>query len=150
MSEEEYKGILETITSYLNKLNVEYQLSTEKNQITIPFKFKVNDSVYTCRIFISWTKDWILCVAPLLSLSKFPPEVNREKFFKRLLLETYYLYEVTYGVTKGDTVVVHAETSTKALSFENFSTELKSVAYGTMHFVEKILPDFEKLSNIIF
>ena len=30
MSEEEYKGILEKITSYLNKLNVKYQLSAEK------------------------------------------------------------------------------------------------------------------------
>jgi len=65
-------------------------------------------------------------------------------------LETFYLYEVTYGLTKEGLIVVHAETSTKALSFENFSTELKSVAFGTKYFVEKILPDFEEIKDVLF
>ncbi|RLE68388.1 MAG: hypothetical protein DRJ34_03115 [Thermoprotei archaeon] len=141
------KKIFEKITEYLNKLNLKYQYEAKNNRIRIPFILKVGEKKYTAYIYISWNEKWILCVTPLVRVADIPPEVSREEVYERLLLETYYLYEVTYGLTKDGYIVVHAETAVSALSFENFDIELRSIIFGVKYFIEKILPDFEELRS---
>jgi len=137
--------VAEKIKSFLDKMNLKYEYNEKENVFILPFKISISGGGYAvATVFIRYNEDWVLIVSPLLPQSAVPSDVDKAKLYERLLMDTYYLNEVTYGLTKEGDIVVHAEIHKRALEYNNFMTEFNSVVYGVKHFVENILKDFEK------
>ena len=137
--------VAEKIKSFLDKMNLKYEYNEKENVFILPFKISILGEGYAiATVFIRYNEDWVLIVSPLLPQSAIPSDVDKAKLYERLLMDTYYLNEVTYGLTKEGDIVVHAEIHKRALEYNNFMTEFNSVVYGVKHFVENILKDFEK------
>jgi hypothetical protein len=75
-----------------------------------------------------WIEKW----APLIKTEALPRDLKKDDFYARLLQDTLYLREVTYGLTKNRDVAVRAR---NAFSLENFISEFGSVIYGVKHFL---------------
>ncbi|MCD6564134.1 MAG: hypothetical protein J7K23_09510 [Thermoproteales archaeon] len=121
-------------------------LKFEKNNniFIVPFYIKKGKGKISFDIIVTYNDKWVLTIAPLLKKESIPHDTDLLKLYEKLLIDNYYLSEVTYGLTKESNIIVHAETYIEALSFENFKTELYSVVYGVQHFIEEIIPLIEK------
>jgi len=128
------------ISDFLSKMDLNFEHEEKDGRFKVSFDVKYGEEVLHFRVFIFYDEDWITIVAPLIRESDLPKEADKLEFYKKLLRETYYLNEVTYGLTEGDDVVVHAETATRALDFENFRVEFYSVVYGIEHFLNEVVP----------
>lgn len=128
------------ISDFLSKMNLRYNHDEKNNNFAVHFDIKFGEEILHFQVFVFYSKDWISIVAPLIRENDLPKEVDKLEFYKKLLRETYYLNEVTYGLTKNDDVVVHAESATQALDFENFKIEFYSVIYGIEHFLNEVIP----------
>jgi len=135
MSREE---VFEKIKTYLDKMGVKFIHNKEDDVIVTPFK--IGDKLYA--VIIAVMGDWVLTVARVAGVDEIPPDASREELFARLLKDTFYLNEVTYGLTDNGDIVVHAGSSIEALDYENFKTEFYSVVAGIHHYVEEIEPEF--------
>lgn len=134
MSEE----AVNTIRDYLTKIELNFSYEEKEKKFTLTYDFLGREVIVN--IFIS--DNWV-CVGTLLTKAEdLPANLNKEVFYARLLQDTFYLNEVTFGLTKNNDVVVHAETHMSALSFKNFKMEYGSAIYGIKHFVENIMHDF--------
>lgn len=86
-------------------------------------------------IFVKAFGNWVFTIAPLLNVEHIRGESDKLKLYERPLMDTYYLNEVTYGLTRNGDMVVHAETHKDVLTPENFEVEFYSVVYGTEYFI---------------
>jgi len=137
--------IAEKIKHFLNQMNLKYEYNESERVFVLPFRIGLSGGGYAvATVFVRYDEKWTLIVSPLLPRSAIPSDIDKAKLYERLLMDTYYLNEVTYGLTKEGDIVVHAEIHKKALEYNNFVTEFNSVVYGVKHFVENILKDFEK------
>ncbi len=130
------------IEEYLKKMDLKYEKND--NVFIIPFYIQDNKNKISFDIIVTYNDKWILTIAPLLKKENIPFDTDLLRLYEKLLMDNYYLSEVTYGLTKEGNILVHAETHIDALCFENFKTELYSVVYGVRHFIEDILPLIEK------
>ncbi|RLE98440.1 MAG: hypothetical protein DRJ63_07750 [Thermoprotei archaeon] len=137
----------EKIKSFLGKMQLKYKYNEDENVFILPFRIQVSEGFVVATVFVRYTDEWVLIVSPLIAQHSIPSEVDRKRLYERLLMDTYYLNEVTYGLTKEGDIVVHAEIHKSALEFNNFATEFNSVIYGIKHFVENIMKDFEKYKD---
>jgi len=135
MSEEK---VVNTLNEFLKKMELKFKYDKKARAFFVPFRIDDRDFM----ILITIRGKWITTASLIVRNSDLPPDLNREEFYARLLKETFYLNEVTYGLTKDNDVVVHAETHVDALSFENFKTEFWSVVYGIKHFLDRIFPEY--------
>lgn len=134
MSEE----VVNTIRDYLTKMELNFSYEENEKRFTLAYDFSGREFIVNVFVSDSW-----VCVGTLLAKAEdLPANLNKEVFYARLLQDTFYLNEVTFGLTKNNDVVVHAEIHVDALSFENFKMEYGSVIYGIKHFVENIMKDF--------
>ncbi|RLE77500.1 MAG: hypothetical protein DRJ52_11245 [Thermoprotei archaeon] len=136
--------IREKIKSFLDKMQLKYKYDEDEKVFILPFRIQVSGGFVVATVFVKYTDEWVLIVSPLIAQRNIPSEVDRRRLYERLLMDTYYLNEVTYGLTKEGDIVVHAEIHKSALEFNNFVTEFNSVVYGVKHFVENIMREFEK------
>ena len=132
--------VAQKINDFLNKMDLDFERDDETNRFTIHFGMKFGEESIHFHIFIFYDDKWITIVAPLIRDKDLPEEIDKLSFYKTLLRETYYLNEVTYGLTENDDIVVHAETATNALGFDNFKVEFYSVVYGIEHFLREVVP----------
>jgi len=132
--------VAQKISDFLGKMDLRYDYDEKNNNFSIHFDVKFGEEVLHFQVFVFYNEDWISIVAPLIRESDLPKEVDKLEFYKKLLRETYYLNEVTYGLTENDDIVVHAESATQALDFENFKVEFYSVVYGIEHFLNEVIP----------
>ena len=150
MSEEAVAKVKE----FLDRMNLKYTYDETTKTFRLYFTIRVGESQYVrAVIYVRVGDDWVLIVSPLINQKNIPVTVDRLKLYERLLLDTYYLNEVTYGLTREGDIVVHAEIHHSALTYENFETEFNSVVYGIGYFAGEIMKDFEKYkqaSNISY
>lgn len=130
--------VLERVGSFLKEMNVEYLYDESEDVIVVPFR--VGSRVYA--VIVAVMGDWLLTVSRVAGLEDLPESASREGFLARLLRDTFYLNEVTYGLTDNGDVVVHACTNLETLTFEGFRDEFYSVVAGVHHFVEEVEPEF--------
>ena len=135
---EKTENAVNTVKQFLEKMNLKFEYDENAKVFFVPFKIDEREFM----VVISIRGKWVTTAALIVRNNDLPPDLNKEEFYARLLKETFYLNEVTYGLTKDNDVIVHAETSTEALSFENFKTEFWSVVYGIKHFLEEIAPHY--------
>jgi len=126
----------EKIRSFLNMMGLKFFFDEEDKVFVVPFE--IEDKVFP--VLVIPQQKWILTVAKIANVKKDLPDVNKENLYRKLLRETFYLNEVTYGLTDDEDVVVHAEESVSSLSFENFQTEFFSVVAGLKHWLDSIKP----------
>jgi len=134
MSEEKVSIIRE----FLSKLGLKFSYEEELRVFSLPYEIKGKD--FIIQIFIG--EKWVVMGTLLVKREELPPNIDLKEFYARLLQDTFYLNEVTYGLTKNRDVIVHAEINVDALNFEDFRTEFGSVVFGIKHFVENIMKDF--------
>lgn len=128
------KEAMERVRGYLDKMGIKYIVDEEHNAIIAPYEIRGRDFL----VVVLFSESWVLTAAKIVGLNELPPELDREKFFARLLMDTFYLNEITYGLTKDGLIVAHAESHVDALSFENFKVEFFSVVAGIAHFIDEI------------
>ena len=127
---------LEKVKVFLDSMGVNYVFDEEEGVIVAPFKIK--GKVYPILIMVMG--EWVLTVARLVNMSELPSNLDREKFYQRLLRDTFYLSEITYGLMDNGDVVVHASTHIDALNYKDFRTEFASIIAGISHYRERIEP----------
>ena len=133
------------VREFLDRMKLKYTFDEATKTFSLYFNIRISENKYArAVIYVKIGREWVLIVSPLINQKKIPVSVDRLKLYERLLLDTYYLNEVTYGLTREGDIVVHAEIHHSALTYENFKTEFNSVVYGIGHFAGKILEDFEK------
>ncbi len=132
------EAIVNTLRDFLTKMKLNF--SYEKEDKTFISPYEVSGKEFVVNVFVG--EKWIQIGALLVKAEELPINLNKEVFYARLLQDTFYLKEVSFGLTKNGDIVVHAETYVDALSFENFKTELGSVVYGIRYFVENIMKEF--------
>jgi len=128
---------IEKVKGFLDKMGVKYVYDEENKVIIAPYKIHEREFL----VFVLFSDNWVTTAARIVNLSELPPNLDKERFFARLLTETFYLSEVTYGLTKNGDVVAHAETHVDALDYENFRVEFHSVVAGIAYFIENIEPE---------
>lgn len=133
-------SIVDTLESYFKKMNVNYEHKPENNLFFVYFNLATEDYKGEIRILVHYTDKWVTVVAPLINENHLPREIDRKRLYRKLLEDTFYLNEVTFGMTREGDIVVHAETASHALSYENFRMEFYSVLYGVEYFVRKLVP----------
>ena len=131
--------IRETIKQFLSAR--QFPFTETARRFVVPIR--VGDA--TIYVVIDIGDPWIETWAPLIKATNLPLDLNTTAFYKRLLQDTLYLREVTYGVTKQGDVAVHAEVHKNAFSREGFVSEFGAVIYGIKHFLEHILPEYPKI-----
>ncbi len=141
---EAIKETSKRITELLEKMKLKFFMGNDVREFIVPFLIDTSKGKVKTNVLIRIAGDWILTVAPLIDIGSIPSNDDRLKLFERLLIDNYYLKEVTFGLSKEGTIVVHAETHKDALTLENFRSEFFSVVFGVQHFAEKIIPEFKK------
>lgn len=130
--------VINTLRDFLSKMELSFSYD-EKGKVFI-ISYEVSSREFVVNVFVM--EKWISVGTLLVKAEELPSNLDREAFYVRLLQDTFYINEVTFGLTKTGDVVVHAETYTDALTFENFKMEFSSVVYGIRHFVDNIMKTF--------
>lgn len=132
------ENAVNTIRDFLTKMELNFSYDEEKKSFILPYT--ISDKRFS--VYVNVGDPWITIVALLARAQDLPSNVNKEALYARLLQDTFYLNEVTFGLTKDGDIVVHAEAHVNALTFEDFNIEFQSVVYGISHFIDKIMKDF--------
>jgi len=138
------KELSDKVESILNEMKLKFYIGKGGKEFIVPFLLSTSEGKIRTNVIVRVVGDWILTVAPLIDISSIPNQNDRLRLFERLLLDTYYLKEVTYGLSEEGTLVVHSETQKSALTLDNFKPEFFSVVFGVQHFIEKIIPEFKE------
>jgi len=144
---EETRVISGKIKEILEKMNLKFFVGKEEKEFVVPFLIETSEGKVRANVLVRIVGDWILTVAPIIDIDSILNRDDRLRLYERLLLDNYYLKEVTYGLSEEGTIVVHAETHKNALTFENFKGEFFSVVFGVQHFVEKLIPEFKEYAE---
>jgi len=134
--------LLNRVRDILDKMKLNYAFREDIQTFIIPFGFETSRGKVRANILVKASGNWVFTIAPLLNIKHIPRDSDKLKLYERLLMDTYYLNEVTYGLTRNGDIVVHAETHKDALTPENFEVEFYSVVYGIKYFIDKIMPEF--------
>jgi hypothetical protein len=124
------------VKEYLHRMG--YEPIEKEGRYLIPFD--IENEKYNVLVFFH--EEWVETGTLLVESKELPEALNKEGLYARLLMDTLYAREVTYGLTTDGNVIVHAETAIKSLSFDNFQTEFNSVLAGIKHFVSTIKKDY--------
>ena len=127
-----------TVKEFLTKMKLKFSYEEERKTFSLPYQ--IDGKNFTIQIFIG--EKWIVMGTLLVKREELPLNLDVQELYTRLLQDTFYFNEVTYGLTKNRDIIVHAETHVDALNFEGFRTEFGSVVFGIKHFVENIMKDF--------
>jgi len=132
------ENTVNTIREFLTRMKLNFSYDAERKSFILPYT--ISDKRFS--VYINVGDPWITVVALLAKVQDLPPSVNKEALYARLLQDTFYLNEVTFGLTKNGDIVTHTEAHASALNFEDFSIEFQAVVYGISHFINKIMKDF--------
>ena len=133
--------LFDEIIMYLSKMDLYPQIAEDR--LIIPFNFSEQEFL----VNILYSDNWVETGALIARANELPEDIDKEKLYAKLLMDNLYIKEVNYGLTMEGDILIHAETSTESLGFENFKTEFGSVIYGIKNYVENILPEFPSLKN---
>ncbi len=151
------KDVIGLIISYLKTYGVEEdRIKIKDGYIETHFKTQVinvkTGKVITgdMPIYFVPTGDWLKIIAPIMSLSSIPEDMDKEKFYLDILKANTSSPELNFGVDKqNNTLVLYAWIYLSALSYENFASELAGMMSGIVEFLGRILPNYPKLEKAL-
>ena len=129
---------MRTVREFLSRMELKFSYEEEGKVFSLTYEIGGKD--FIIQVFVG--EKWIVIGSLLVNQEELPSNMNLQEFYARLLQDTFYLNEVTYGLTKNRDVIVHAEINVNALTFEDFKTEFGSVVFGIKHFVEDVMKSF--------
>jgi len=140
MSEAE---VAQKVKEFLEQMDLKFEHIEDKNVFVVPFFSEKTGKHFN--VIITIKDDWVTTAAIAVSREELPRDIDEKELYRLLLLMTFELNEVTFGLTHKGDVVVHAESHVKALSFENFRVEFGSVVFGVEFFHREILPNYPRV-----
>jgi len=134
---------VQKVKEFLKRMDLKFELIEDRNAFVVPFSSEKTGRQFN--VVITIKENWVTTAAIAARREELPRDIDEKEFYRLLLLLTFELNEVTYGLTNRGDVVVHAESHVRALSFENFKVELGSVVFGVEFFHREILPNYPKI-----
>ena len=137
---------VQEVKEFLKRMDLKFRHIEDKNAFVVPFFSEKTGRQFN--VVITIKDNWVTTAVIAARREELPRDIDEKEFYRLLLLLTFELNEVTFGLTKQGDVVVHAESHVKALSFENFKMEFGSVVFGVELFHREILPNYLSLIHI--
>jgi len=134
---------VQKVKEFLKRMDLKFELIEDRNAFVVPFSSEKTGRQFN--VVITIKENWVTTAAIAARREELPRDIDEKEFYRLLLLLTFELNEVTYGLTNRGDVVVHAESHVRALSFENFKVEFGSVVFGVEFFHREILPNYPKV-----
>ena len=134
---------VQKVKEVLKRMGLKFELIEDRNAFVVPFSSEKTGRQFN--VVITIKENWVTTAAIAARREELPRDIDEKEFYRLLLLLTFELNEVTFGLTNRGDVVVHAESHVKALSFENFKVEFGSVVFGVEFFHRNILPNYPKV-----
>jgi len=134
---------VQKVKEFLKRMDLKFKHIEDKNAFVVPFLSEETGRQFN--VVVTIKDDWVTTAAIAARREELPRDIDEKEFYRLLLVLTFELNEVTFGLTNKGDVVVHAESHVKALSFENFKMEFGSVVFGVELFHREILPNYPKV-----
>lgn len=128
---------LAKVKSFLEQKDLRYEVVDDAT-IIVPYEIEK-------RLFkpvITLNGAWIVVTCLIVAAKKLPSDDESYllTLFKKLLVATHGLPEITYDVDEDNNIYTSVDMRADITDHSNFFSEFFAVPYGVKHFIEKIAP----------
>jgi hypothetical protein len=124
---------METIESYLKKMNLTYKVIAAEDRIILPYTIDDRRFLLIVDRGDKWVRFFII-IAEADELKS----VDKPKLFESLLEANGQLAEIKYFITEQGAVGVIGHEGIASLSFEAFQEEYNALPYAVSYFINNI------------
>jgi hypothetical protein len=124
---------METIESYLKKMNLTYKVVAAEDRIILPYTIDDRRFLLIVDRGDKWVRFFIIIVEADELKS-----VDKPKLYESLLEANGQLAEIKYFITEQGAVGVIGHEGIASLSFEGFQEEYNALPYAVSYFINNI------------